>query len=60
MNDKNDPYQEGARGAHFTGSTVEDSLAYFRGKRDRNEGGGGGLPLPASRKGVRRKTSGSL
>lgn len=25
---KNDSYQEGARGAQFTGSTVEDSLDY--------------------------------
>ncbi len=39
----NDHYQEGARGAQFTGSTVLDSLAYSAGKRAAGEGRGGGL-----------------
>ena len=40
---KNDNYQEGLRGSQFTGSTVEDSLDFSRGTRDREGGQGGGM-----------------
>lgn len=45
MEYKNDHYQEGARGAPSTGSTVEDALEYSRGARASREGGGGGLTV---------------
>lgn len=44
MGDKtNDSYQEGLRGSQFSGSTVEDTLAYSQGKSVREGGQGGGM-----------------
>jgi cbb3-type cytochrome oxidase subunit 1 len=40
---KHDGYQEGLHGSQFTGSTVEDSLDYARGKSTREGGQGGGM-----------------
>jgi len=40
---KNDSYEEGLRGSQFTGSTVEDNLAYSLGKSTREGGRGGGM-----------------
>jgi len=44
---KNDSYQEGLHGSQFTGSTVEDTLAYAQGKSTREGGQGGGMLVAA-------------
>ena len=43
----NDSYQEGLHGSQFTGSTVEDTLAYSQGKSTREGGQGGGMLVAA-------------
>ena len=44
---KNDGYQEGLHGSQFTGSTLDDHLAYSQGKRVREGGRGGGMLVAA-------------